>query len=140
MAGPIPAAFVSQGKILIDMPGPKGKAGQLLTVEKFDVKEGGSVEGVTTIGVNEGAGHQEKQGAYTISMTCRRTVGKNPEVDWVYAKQTKKLFTISTEDESNGLSFSYLYCRVSKIDPSKDPEGNHKDEVELIALQRVGDP
>ena len=139
MAGPIPAAFVSQGKILIDMPGPRGKAGQLLTCEKFDVKEGGSVEGVVTIGVNEGAGHREKQGAHTISMTFIRTAGSNPEVDWVYAKQTKKRFTISTEDDDGGLKQSWLYCRVSKIDPSKDPDGNHKDEVEVVALQRIAD-
>jgi hypothetical protein len=139
MAGPLPQNFASQGKIFIDMPGPRGASKQLLTVKKFDVKEGGSVEGVTTIGVDEGAGHREKQGAYTISMTLVRTVGSVPEVDWVYAKQTKKLFTISTEDEQNGRKLSYLFVRVSKIDSGKDADGMHEDELELIPLRRVED-
>lgn len=139
MAGPIPQSFVSQGKIFIDMPGPRGASKQLLTVKKFDVKEGGSVEGVMTIGVDEGAGHREKQGAYTITMTCIRTVGQTPEVDWAYAKATKKLFTISTEDENDGRKFSYLFIRVSKVDTSKDDAGSHEDEIELVALRRVND-
>lgn len=138
MAGPAPQNFVSQGKIFIDMPGPKGKSGQLLTVRKIDAKEGGSVEVITTVGVDGGAGWREKQGGVMLSLTCVRTVGQAPEVDWAYAKATKKQFTLSTEDEGNGQKLSYL-CRVSKYDPSSDDQGSHEYEVELAALTRTPD-
>lgn len=139
MAGPIPNNFVSQGKIFIDMPGPKGASKQLLTVKKFDVKDNGSREVVTTVGVDGGAGTRKKQGGFTITMTCIRTVGQDPEVDWDYAKDTDKFFTVSTEDENNGRKKSYLFVQVSKTDTSKDPDGAHEDEIELVCLQRVED-
>lgn len=138
MAGPVPQSFVSQSKILIDMPGPKGKAGQLLTVTKIDVKEDGAVDVITTVGVDQGAGWREKQGGYKITMTIVRTIGTDPEVDWNYAKLTKKVFTLSTEDEGNGQKLSYL-CRVSKVDPGSDNQGVHESEVELAALTRTPD-
>lgn len=138
MAGPTPQNFVSQGKIFIDMPGPRGASKQLLTVKKFDAKEDGSVDVVTTIGVDGGAGWRQKQGGFKITMTCVRTVGQLPEVDWDFAKQTKKIFTISTEDEDNGRKQSYL-CRVSKTDTSKDDQGAHEDEIEIAALSRLDD-
>lgn len=137
MSGPLPADFASRGKIFCDMPGPKGFAGQLLTVEKFDVKEDGSVDVVTTIGVDEGAGWQDKPGGYKITMTVRRTIGVQ-EVDWFYAKVAKKKFTISTEDEGNGVKLSYL-CRVSKVDPGIDNQGVLTSEVELAATTRTPD-
>ncbi len=138
MAGPAPQNFVSQGKIFIDMPGPRGASKQLLTVKKLDVKEGGSVEVITTIGVDDGAGWRQKQGGFMLSLTCVRIVGKDPEVDWAYAKATKKQFTISTEDEDNGMKVSYL-CRVSKFDPTSDDQGSHEFEVELAGLTRTFD-
>jgi hypothetical protein len=138
MAGPVPANFVSQGKIFVDMPGPRGASKQLLTVSKFDAKEDGSVDVVTTIGVNGGAGWRKKQGGFKISMTCIRTVGQAPEVDWDYAKETDKVFTISTEDELDGRIRNYL-CRVSKTDSSEDDQGAFEDQIELAALSRVND-
>lgn len=138
MAGPAPQAFVSQSKVFIDMPGPKGKAGQLLTVTKIDAKEDGSVDIITTIGVDQGAGWREKQGGYKLTLTIVRTIGTEPEVDWMYAKLTKKVFTLSTEDEGNGQKLSYL-CRVSKVDPGADNQGVHESEVELAALTRTPD-
>jgi hypothetical protein len=139
MAGPLPNNFVSQGKIFIDMPGPRGASKQLLTVKKFDVKDNASREVVTTVGVNRGAGTRKKQGGLTITMTCIRTVGQVPEVDWDYANDTDKFFTISTEDEGNGRKKSYLFCQVSKTDTSKDPEGVHEDEIEIVSLQPIED-
>ena len=138
MAGPVPANFVSQGKIKIDAPGPRGASKQLLTVKKWDVKEDGSVDVVTTIGVDGGAGWRKKQGGFKITLTCIRTVGAIPEVDWDFYKATDKIFTLSTEDESNGRQQSYL-CRVSKTDTSKDPDGMHEDEIEIAALSRTDD-
>lgn len=138
MAGPAPQAFVSQSKFFIDMPGPKGKAGQLLTVTKLDVKEDGSVDVITTVGVDQGAGWREKQGGYKLTLTIVRTVGSIPEVDWLYAKLTKKVFTLSTEDEGNGQKLSYL-CRVSKVDNGSDNQGVHESEVELAAVTRTPD-
>jgi hypothetical protein len=138
MAGPAPQNFVSQAKIFIDLPGPKGKAGQLLTVTKMDVKEDGSVDIVTTVGVNQGAGWREKQGGYKITLTVVRTTDSEPEVDWVYAKSTKKIGTISTEDEGNGQKLSYLF-RVSKADYGTDNQGQNESEIELAALRRTPD-
>lgn len=138
MAGPSPQNFASQAKIFIDMPGPKGKAGQLLTVTKLDVKEDGSVDVITTVGVNEGAGWRKKQGGYKITMTIVRTVDAVPEVDWVYAKITDKIFTLSTEDEGNGIKLSYL-CRVSKADYGTDNQGVNESEIELAAIRRTPD-
>lgn len=138
MAGPVPAFFVSQGKIFIDAPGPRGASKQLLTVTKFDAKEDGSVDVVTTIGVNGGAGWRKKQGGLKISLTCVRTVGTLPEFDWDFAKDSDKIFTITTEDEGNGRIRNYL-CRVSKSDSSLDDQGMMTDEVELAALNRVND-
>lgn len=139
MAGPLPSNFVSQGKIFIDMPGPRGASKQLLTVTKFDVKAGGSREAITTVGVDQGAGTRKKQGGGTITMTCVRTVGQTPEVDWDYANDTDKFFTISTEDEGDGRKKSYLFTQVSKTDTSKSPDGAHEDEIELVFLQRIED-
>lgn len=136
--GPIPNDFVSQSKIFIDMPGPKGKAGQLLTVTKIDVKEDGSVDVITTVGVDQGAGWREKQGGYKITLSIARTIGTLPEVDWVYAKATRKRFTISTEDEGNGQKLSFL-CRVSKADYGSDNQGVNESEVELAAVSRTQD-
>lgn len=138
MAGPSPQNFASQAKIFIDLPGPKGKAGQLLTVTKMDVKEDGSVDVITTVGVNEGAGWRKKQGGYKITLTIVRTVGAVPEVDWVYAKLTDKVGTISTEDEGNGQKLSYLF-RVSKADYGTDNQGVNESEIELSALTRTPD-
>lgn len=138
MAGPVPAFFVSQSKIFIDLPGPRGVAKQLLTVTKMDVKEDGSVDTVPTIGVSGGAGWREKQGGLKISLTCARTQGTVPEVDWVFHKKNKTIGTISTEDEGNGQAYSYLF-RVSKVDPGFDDAGNMTDEVELAALNREED-
>lgn len=138
MAGPIPANFVSQGKIFIDAPGPRGAAKQLLTVKKFDVKEDGSVDVVTTVGVDDGAGWRQKQGGFKITMTCIRTVGQIPEFDWDFAKASKKVITISTEDEGDGRKQSWL-CRVSKTDTTKDPDGAHEDEIEIAAISRTDD-
>ncbi len=139
MAGPIPPQdFVSQSAIFIDMPGPLGASKQLLTVKKMDVKEDGSVDAVTTIGVDGGAGWREKQGGLKITLKIVRTVGTQREVDWEFAKLTKKKFTISTEDESNGRKVSYL-CRVSKVDPEDDDQGVHEQDVELTALYRTVD-
>lgn len=138
MAGPTPQDFVSQSKIFIDMPGPKGKAGQLLTVTKIDAKEDGSVDVVTTVGVDQGAGWREKPGGYKLTLTIVRTVGTNPEVDWIYAKLTKKKFTISTEDEGDGQKLSY-FCRVSKVDNGSDNQGVNESEIELSAITRTPD-
>ena len=138
MAGLSPQNFASQAKIFIDMPGPKGKAGQLLTVTKLDVKEDGSVDVITTVGVQEGAGWRKKQGGYKITMTIVRTVDAVPEVDWVYAKITDKIFTLSTEDEGNGIKLSYL-CRVSKADYGTDNQGVNESEIEIAALTRTPD-
>ncbi|HEX6022556.1 MAG TPA: hypothetical protein VFZ00_11215 [Solirubrobacter sp.] len=137
MAGPTPQNFVSQGKVFVDMPGPKGFAGQLLTVTKIDAKEDGSVDVVTTVGVDQGAGWREKQGGYKLTLTVVRTVGQQ-EVDWFYAKLTKKVFTLSTEDEGNGVKLSYL-CRVSKADPGSDNQGVNETEIELAAITRTPD-
>jgi hypothetical protein len=138
MAGPAPQNFVSQAKIFIDLPGPKGKAGQLLTVTKMDVKEDGSVDVITTVGVDQGAGWREKQGGYKITLTVVRTTDAQPEVDWVYAKVTKKVFTLSTEDEGSGQKLSYL-CRVSKADYGTDNQGVNESEIEIAALTRTPD-
>lgn len=137
MAGPLPQDFVSNAKVFADIPGPVGFAGQLLTLKKFDAKEDGSVDVITTVGVTEGAGHREKQGGYKLSLKMVRTQGTKPEVDWEFAKLTKKKLTISSEDEGNGRKISYLYCRVSKVDPETDDQGMCEQDVELSALQRV---
>lgn len=138
MAGPVPANFTSQGKIKIDMPGPRGANKQLLTIKKFDAKEDGSVDVVTTVGVAGGAGFREKQGGFKITMTAVRTAGQTPEVDWDFAKATKKIFTITTEDEDNGRIRNFL-CRVSKTDSTLDDQGTMEDEIELAALSRIND-
>lgn len=137
-AGPVPANFVSQGKIKIDMPGPRGANKQLLTIKKFSAKEDGSVDVVTTIGVNNGAGWRKKQGGFKITMTAIRTVDKDPEIDWDFAKETDKVFTITTEDEGSGRIRNYL-CRVSKTDSDEDDQGAFEDEIEIAALSRVND-
>lgn len=138
MGGLVPANFVSNGKIKIDMPGPRGANKQLLTVKKFSAKEDGSVDVVTTIGVQGGAGWREKQGGFKITLTQIRTTDQDPEVDWDYAKETKKIFTITTEDEGNGRIRNYL-CRVSKTDSDEDDQGQFEDEIEIAALNRIND-
>lgn len=138
MAGPVPANFVSNAKIKIDLPGPRGANKQLLTIKKIDVKEDGSVDVITTVGVQGGAGWREKQGGFKITMTAVRTAGQVPEVDWDYAKEVKKIGTLTIEDEDNGRVRNYLF-RVSKTDTSTDDQGACEDEIELAAISRVND-
>jgi len=139
MAGPVPPqAFVSQSAIFIDMPGPLGASKQLLTVKKFDVKPDGSVDVVTTIGVDTGAGWRQKPGGFKISLKIVRIVGSQREVDWEFALLTKKVFTISTEDEQNGRKLSYL-CRVSQCGQESDDQGVHEQDIEIAAVYQTID-
>lgn len=138
MAGPVPANFVSQGKVKVDLPGPRGANKQLLTVKKVDVKEGGSKEVITTIGVTNGAGWRKKQGGFMITLSCVRTKGQVPEVDWDFHKDNDSVGTLTLEDEGNGRIRNYLF-QVSKTDSSQDDQGAFEDEIELAAIQRVND-
>jgi hypothetical protein len=138
MAGPVPANFVSNSKITVDLPGPRGASKQLLTIKKVDVKEDGSVEVITTVGVAGGAGWRQKQGGHKITMTAVRTAGQLPEVDWDYAKETRKIGTLTIEDEDDGRIRNFLF-RVSKTDSSQDDQGACEDEIELAALSRIND-
>jgi hypothetical protein len=126
--------FVSQGKIFVDIPGPEAVSRQLLTCKKFDAKPQGSREVVTTVGVEGGAGFRKKQGGFEIDMTLVRETGQNPEVDWYLTNQLNKVFTITTQDEGNGVRQSYT-CMVSKIDSSMDDQGAYEDTVTLVATQ-----
>ena len=138
MAGPVPANFVSNSRIFVDLPGPRGAAKQLLTIKKVDVKEDGSVDVITTVGVRGGAGWREKQGGFKITMTQVRTAGAVPEVDWDFAKEAKKIGTLTLEDEDDGRIRNYLF-RVSKVDGGSDDGGVCEDEIELAAISRVND-
>lgn len=132
----MPQNFASNGQIFIDMPGPRGASKQLLTVTKFDAKADGKVDVVVTIGVQGGAGWRETQGGFKIDMTMVRLASAQPEVDFDYALATKKIFTITTQDEGNGRRQAYT-CRVSKTDTSMDDAGKFEDMVEIAAILKV---
>lgn len=127
--------FVSQAKIFIDAPGPRGASKQLLTATKLDVKDEASRKVITTIGVTRGAGTRKEQGGFTLSLTLVRETGQIPEVDWDFYNDTDKIFTITTQDENNGRRQAYT-CQVSKTDTTKDDKGVHEDTVDLVSTQR----
>lgn len=128
------ADIASQGQIFINSGAGNGALKQLLKVKNFDAKDNGATEVVMAIGVNRGAGFRRKQGGFEIDMTVYREVSKTPEYDWYEALRVQRTITITTQDEGNGQRRAYT-CRVSKIDPKKDAEGNFEDTVSLACTQ-----
>ncbi len=128
--------FASNGRIFIDMPGPRGASKQLLSCTKIDFKAGGKVEVVVTIGVLGGAGWRETQGGFMIDMTLVRLTSQAPEVDFDFALANKKIFTLTTQDEDGGRRQSYT-CRVSKTDTSMTDDGKFEDSIEIAAILKV---
>lgn len=132
----MPQNFASNGKLSVILPGPRGVNQQLLTVETCDIKEEGKVDIVVTIGVPGGAGWQQTQGGYKIDLKMVRLTSADPEVDWDYAKETKKVGTFTTADEDGGRRQSYTF-RVSKTDTTMSNDGKFIDSVELAAILKV---
>jgi hypothetical protein len=132
----MPQNFASNGKLSVILPGPRGANQQLLTCESVDIKADGKVDVVVTIGVPGGAGWQETQGGFKIDLKMIRLTSADPEIDWDYAKATKKIGTFTTADEDGGRREAYTF-RVSKTDTSMSNDGKFIDSVELAAILKV---
>lgn len=129
--------FTSQSKIFIDFgagaSGSPGGAIQLLSITDGEANSDKSVEVVTTIGVDGGAGWRTKTGGGTITFTELRQ--KKPQVKWRRLEKEKTEFMIMAQDENGGPREKWLPCRISKVERSMDSEGKHTDKIEIKFLQ-----
>jgi hypothetical protein len=121
---------VSQSKLFIDVGGVGGSSRELLQVKTFDVKDGRSVDVTLSIGGHKG--FRRKEGGFEIDMTSYREIGQSPEVDWRGLKAVNRVFTMTQQDEFNGLREAFT-CMVSKIDSKADEQGVHEDTITLAA-------
>ncbi len=121
---------VSQSKLFIDIGGVGGSSRELLQIKNFDVKDGRSVEVTLSLGGHKG--FRRKEGGFEIDMTGYREVGQSPEVDWRGLKAANRIFTMTRQDEFNGLREAFT-CMVSKIDEKDDEQGVHEDTITLAA-------
>lgn len=128
--------FASNVQVFIDMPGPRGASKQLLSVTKLDAKAGGKREIIVTLGVLGGAGWRKTQGGFMLDLTMVRLTSVAPEVDFDFANDTNKIFTLTTQDELGGRRQSYT-CMVSKTDSSFADDGKIEDSVELAAILKA---
>lgn len=133
------ANIISQSKIYVDMSatggGSPGGSVLLEFADSLKITDGRSVDIVKAIGKKRGAGFRRKSGGLTLMLTESRQ--DRPQVDWRKVKRDEKVFTITTQDENGGVREKFLKCTVSKVDKSMSAEGEHQDEIEIVALDSV---
>jgi hypothetical protein len=101
--------------------------------QSVEVSDGGSVTAVPEVGPGEMVGFMDAPGAHTITLSMRQTKGATPEIDWLYLKTAKEVFSL-TRQVIGGPRTQYPECRVSNISPSDNDQGEITYTVEIIAL------
>jgi hypothetical protein len=107
-------------------------AKQLRRMKTYDVSDESTVETRNAVGSDEPIGFVDKPGGKTITFETYQEKPK-PEVDWRKLKDAREIFSL-TRQVVGGERVQYPVCRVSKIGPSGDDEGEHMISVEIVAL------
>jgi hypothetical protein len=105
---------------------------QLTRLRSYDVTDDSSVETRNAVGQNKPIGFVDKPGGCSISFEYYMERPK-PEVDWRKLRDSKELFSL-TQQIVGGERLQYPVCRVSKLSPSGDEEGEHMVTVEIVTL------
>lgn len=105
---------------------------QLTRLKSYDVSDDSSVETRNAVGSPSPIGFVDKPGGISISLEYYSERPK-PEVDWRKLRDAKELFGL-TQQIIGGQRFQYPQCRVSKVSPKGDDEGEHMITVEIVAL------
>jgi hypothetical protein len=105
---------------------------RLRRVKSCDVSDGRSTEAVNAVGSDAPIGFRDKPGA--MSLTLEVYDEPAPEVDYFALKLAREEFDFVIQDDG-GKRQQFIPCRVSKIDRSKNDEGEHMLSVEIIALE-----
>jgi hypothetical protein len=104
----------------------------LTRLKDYDVSDESSVETRNAVGFNDPVGFVDKPGGFTITFEYFAEKPK-PEVDWARIKTLKETFSL-TQQVIGGARTQYPKCRVSKVSPKGDNEGEHMVSVEIVAL------
>jgi hypothetical protein len=104
----------------------------LRRMRNYDVTDDGGVETRNAVGSSKPIGWVTKPGGYSITFEYYSEVPK-PEVDWRKLRETEEIFSL-TQQIVGGARLQYPECRVSKVSPSGDEEGEHMISVEISAL------
>ena len=104
----------------------------LTRVKDYDVSDESSVETRNAVGFNDPVGFVDKPGGKTITLEVYLEKTK-PEVDYIRLQVLKETFSL-TQQVVGGARYQYPVCRVSKVSPKGDADGEHMVSVEIVAL------
>lgn len=105
---------------------------QLRRMKTYDVSDESSVETRNAVGSDFPIGFVDKPGGKTITFEYYSERPK-PEIDWRKLRDARETFSL-TRQIVGGQRVQYPECRVSKVGPSGDDEGEHMISVEIVAL------
>lgn len=105
---------------------------QLKMLKSYDVSDESSVETRNAVGSNRPVGFVDKPGGVSIGFEYYSERPK-PEVDWRYLRDSKEVFPL-TRQIVGGRRIQYPECRVSKVSPKGDEEGEHMESVEIVSF------
>jgi hypothetical protein len=105
---------------------------QLRRMRNYDVSDDSSVETRNAVGSDGPIGFVDKPGGRGITFEYFNERPR-PEVDWRKLKDLREVFSL-TQQVVGGERIQYPQCRVSKVSPSGDDEGEHMISVEIVAL------
>lgn len=106
---------------------------RILRMTSAEVSDGATVEAVPEVGPGEMVGFMDSPGAHEITFNMRERKQAKPEIDWLYLKQSKEVFSL-TRQVIGGARTQYPECRVQSISPSDTAEGEITYTVSIIAL------
>lgn len=106
---------------------------KLLTrVKSLDISDGGSSEMVNAIGSRIPIAFRRKPGGQTLSLEVYDE--KLLEVDYYALEASQEQFDFVVQDD-DGKRRQFIPCIVSKVDASKNDEGEHMMTIEVLALE-----
>lgn len=105
----------------------------LESVQSWEPDDDTDVEVLTAATKDGGAGFRDKTGGGSISLEVYRW-SPTLEVDWQRLKTSKEKFTLTSEDDDNGVREQYQVCRVANVKGKADNEGNNMDTVKIVFL------
>jgi hypothetical protein len=107
-------------------------AKQLTRLRSYDVTDDAGVETRNAVGQDRPIGFVDKPGGASITFEYYSERPK-PEIDWRKLRDSKELFSL-TQQIVGGERLQYPVCRVSKLNPSGDEEGEHMLSIEIVTL------
>jgi hypothetical protein len=105
----------------------------LESVQTWDPDDDSDVEVLTNATKDGGAGFRDKPGGGSINMEVFRW-SPDLEVDWQAIKDRKERFTLTSEDDDDGVREQYQVCRVANIKGKASNQGENMDTVKVVFL------